>query len=469
MTLYQKIFGLFVLFNLAACSDGGQDIEGESLLPTTRAAADKPNILIILSDDLGINEVGSYGNPVIRTPHIDKLAQEGLKFNQAFVPASMCSPSRAALYTGLYPRRNGIYRNHAGAYDGIKSIPHFLTKLGYRTSLVGKIHVKPFDVFPFEFLDRDIDDVEDYLNRIGDSPFAMIVAQHHPHVPWVSNKEYDPDVIPLSPKFVDTAETRAAMTRYYSSVTESDTEMGKYLELLDKRGLRDNTIVIYLSDHGAQMPFAKFSNYDASLNVPFIIRWPGVIEQNSQHNALISSVDILPTLIEIAGGIAPESLDGKSFLPTLTDLSAEHHTYVFGTQNTLGLRVENPKAYGIRTVRDKRYRYIKNLNHTNKPVTLMTAPRALTGSVKYFLVYGSWIAPGVPAYWQSWVKKAKTDDVARATVDQYYNRPAEELYDLENDPHELHNIALDPSQQANKERLRSALESWRLQQGDVPE
>lgn len=455
---------LILICVLTGC--GKTDVEpGKPLLPQS-SAKNRPNILLVVSDDLGYMDVGAYGNSVVQTPNIDRLASEGVQFNRAFVPASMCSPSRAALYTGLYPHRNGMSRNHYQAKQGVRSIPHYLTALGYRTALVGKSHVKPFDVFPFERVERKLDDVAQYLDSVGDSPFVMVVAQHHPHLPWLPNKTYDPSEMPLSPKLIDTPETRETMARYYSSINAADAELGAFLKLFDERGLTANTVVIYLSDHGPQFPFAKFSNYEAGLKVPLIVRWPSVINAGRQTQALVSSTDILPTIIELAGGEADLDLDGRSMMSVLIGESDHHHEAVYGTHSTLGLNIKDLKPYGIRSVRTERYRYIRNLHPQNTPRTLMSEPRKLRGSLMYLSQFGVWVPPGLPTYWKSWQALAATDDNAAAAIARYLHRPAEELYDLDNDPHEQYNLADSPEHAATLDQLRERLTQWMRQQND---
>ena len=461
------LHGLLVAFCTLVASCGQTDVEeGQALFPGATATDDVPNILVIIADDLGHADVGSYGNSVVRTPNIDRLSAEGMRFSNAFVPASMCSPSRAAIYSGLYPHRNGLSRNHFAARPNIRSIPHYLTELGYRTALVGKSHVKPFDAFPFERLERNLDDVADYLDTLGGSPFALVIAQHYPHVPWLPNDNYDPSEIPLPEKLLDTPETRMTMARYYSSISAADAEVGELLDLLRNRGLYDRTVVIFLSDHGPQFPFAKFSNYEAGLKVPLVVRWPGVVRPATENSAMLSAVDILPTLIEIAGGTPPVSLDGRSFMPQLKGNQEPVHDAVFATHSTLGLNINDLDPYGIRSIRTSRYRLIRNLHPQNKPRSFISEPRPLTGSIKYLARYGVWVAPGLPSYWKSWLAMAESDPAAAARINAYFNRPAIELYDLQQDPGEMKNLAELPEHADAVAELNRRLICWMMEQGD---
>ena len=460
-----RISLLLILAGAASC--GYSDVEDGVPLRPSAMADEGPNIIIVIADDLGHADVGSFGNSVVRTPAIDRLASEGLRFTNAFVPASMCAPSRAALYTGLYPHRTGLSRNHSRARPDVLSIPHYLTALGYRTVLVGKSHVKPFDAFPFERLDRNIEEIEKYLDEVRSTPFVMVVAQHHPHVPWLPNREFKPGEIPLPAKFIDTDETREAMARYYTSIAAGDAEFDEILALLEAKDLYDTSIVIFLSDHGPQFPFAKFSNYDAGLRVPLIVRWPGVTSAGGYDDALVSSVDILPTIIEIAGGKSPPDIDGISLVARLRGEGERTHEAVFGTHSTLGLNIPDVQPYGIRTVRTARYRYIRNLHPQNLPRSFISEPRPFKGSMRYLRQYRVWVAPGLPAYWQSWLDAANEDESAAAIVDAYLHRPAEELYDLVNDPGEQLNLSENPQYAAIRDAMRKKLACWMLQQSDA--
>ena len=447
-------------------SCGERDVEEGTPLRPSAPAQGRPNFVIIVADDLGSNEVGYGGNTTVQTPNIDRLAGEGITFTRAFVPASMCSPSRAALYTGLYPHRNGLSRNHSKARGDVRSLPHHLTPLGYRTVLVGKSHVGPFDTFPFERRERRLKDISAFIDSVSGAPFAMVIAQHHPHVPWLPNRQFDPDAIPLPANLLDTPETREAMADYYTSVKAADAELGAFLDLLEDKGLSQRTVVVFLSDHGPQFPFAKFSNYDAGLRIPLVVRWPEGPSPGRQVDALVGTTDIVPTLIEIAGGSPPPDLDGRSLVPLMRGETDVVHEAVYGTHSTLGLNIKDVAPYGIRSVRTSRYRYIRNLHPRNLPRSFITEPRPLRGSLVYLFTYGVWVPPGLPRYWESWLRKARDDPRAAQVVDRYLRRPSGELYDLENDPGETTNLAANPEFRHVADQMNRLLVCWMRQQGD---
>lgn len=425
------------------------------------APADRPpNVLLILADDMTYHDLGSYGNPDVRTPNLDRLAGEGLRFEYAFNSAPMCAPTRMSLYTGIHPVRNGGYPNHSRVYDHIRSMPHYLEPLGYRVAIVGKRHEAPDANFPFEYLggrhhddgggvDVDLDRVREFMRDTTDRPWLLVVASNQPHMPWTRGdaSEYDAAKLKLPPYLVDTQETREAMTRYYAEITYLDDQVGQVLRFLRESGQADGTLVIFLSEQGSNFPFAKWTAYDAGLRSAALVRWPGVVRPGTVTEAMIQYVDVLPTIIEVAGGDpGGYGFDGMSFLPVLTGDRGEHHAHVFGVQTSKGIYA-GPDAYGIRTVRDRRYRLIWNLNWEGEFRNTVTAS----------------FAP-----YQSWIRKAEGGDShARRRVDAYVRRPEFELYDLEADPYELNNIAGEAVQEPRLRAMKARLAEWMRQQGDL--
>ena len=412
----------------------------------------RPNFLIILSDDHGRLYTGCYGAKGPRTPNIDRLAAEGMLFSRAFTATAMCAPSRSMLYTGLFPHRNGAHPNHSAVKPGTKSLPHYLEPLGYRVALAGKTHIKPRACFPFEYLSRNR--VGQFLASLRGEPFCLVVATHHPHTPWLKEGPYKASDVVLRPDILDTPATRQAMAWYWNSVDALDKEVGEVLSLLERHGLKDNTLCIYTSDHGAQFPFSKWTLYDAGIRVPFIVRWPGRVKPGSRSDAMVSFVDVLPTLIEAAGGSQPANLDGRSFLGVLEGRAKEHRDFIPATHTTRG--IISGSYYPIRAIRTRTHKYIVNLNPEGKFTNLVTEGRA-----------GRKDKRGGPAdYWRSWLELARRDPKAAERVRKYQHRPPEELYDLRTDPFELKNLASDPAQRPLMDRLRALLRAWMKQQGD---
>ena len=298
-----------------------------AFMKCTANKAQKPNIVLLIADDCTYWDIGSYGSKDSKTPNIDRLAREGKRFTQCFQAAPMCSPTRHNLYTGLYPVKTGAYPNHTFAIEGTKSIVHYLKPLGYRVALAGKRHIAPESVFPFEYLpgkkNPDFRAVEAFLveSKQNIQPFCLFLCSHEPHRPWdKGNKDqFDPATITMPPFMVDTPETREVYTRYLAEINYLDGQVGKALQLLDKHGLRDNTVFIFLSEQGNSLPFAKWTCYEAGVQSAFIARWPGKIKSGSVSDALLEYSDVVPTFIDVAGGSPPPDLDGKSLLPVLLD------------------------------------------------------------------------------------------------------------------------------------------------------
>lgn len=419
--------------------------------------AKRPNIVIYVADDLGAWDIGSYGNKSVKTPNLDRLAGESMQFNQAFAAATTCVPARSALFTGLYPHRNGAHVNRMAVREQVKSITHYFKDAGYRIAIAGKLHIGAPENFPFEYIpgtnrrepgtegksgmftDLYLPPVDEWLAGYdGDKPFVLIIADHSTHVTWPQNPAYTPDQIAIHPFHVDTRDTRRMLTRYYTDITKLDDNVGNAENILKKHKLQDNTIMLFTADQGPQLPFGKWTVYDYGVQVPLLIRWLGKVRQGSRTEALVSHVDIIPTLLEAVGAKAPADIDGKSFLEVLKDPGQSHHEAVFANHNGDKSHDQSP----MRMLRTGRYKYIANIE-LGKPVSKGKQPRA------------------------SWVKLAETDAHAKMIVDRMNQHPAEELYDLQNDHYELKNLAGLPEYQALLKDFRKQMETFRTQQGDV--
>lgn len=425
------------------------------LLYANRAAsAAPPNVVIVIADDMAWNDCGAYGSKQVRTPNIDRLAKQGMTFTQAFTATAMCSPTRQQLFTGIFPVRNGAYPNHSRVKAGTKSIVHHLKALGYRVGLVGKRHFGPRQSFPFA------KGSEEFVTANRKQPFCLVVASKHPHSPWNAGPgDYDPRKLEIPPQLVDNAETRKSLAAYFSEITAFDSEVGRWMQVVSKAGLDKDTVFVVTTEQGPQFPGGKWTCYDYGLHVGLIIRWPGRVKPGSKSDALVQYVDILPTLIEAAGGKpgsidtarpgAPDGgrgFDGRSFLSVLEGKAKSHNKYVYGVHTTKGIIAGKP--YPIRSVRDRRYRYIRNLMSKETFQNVVTERDA-------------------NGYWNAWVRDAKTNANAARLVKRYRQRPAEELYDLQNDPQELNNLAADPKQAARIKQMRAKLDAWMKQQGDA--
>ena len=415
-------------------------------------AARQPNILIVIADDLNKDSVGVYGNKDVKTPNIDRLASQGMRFNMAYTSTAMCAPTRQQMYTGLYPVRSGAYPNHSKVKPGTKSLVHYLKALGYRVGLSGKRHFGPPSSFPFEQVSRKVDAkaIREFVTRDEKQPFCLLVTSNSPHVPWSAGdaSQYDPGKLTIPSYWVDTPEMRESLTRYYAEITDLDREVGECMKILRETKQEDNTAMIFTTEQGAQYPGCKWTCYENGLNVGFIVRWPGQVKPGSVSDAMIHYVDVAPTLVEMAGGEAIKGLDGRTFLGVLRGKTKRHNSVTYGVHTQMNAIGSPPTGYAVRSIRAGKWKYIMNLNHK------VTFKNALTQNDK-------------ENYWASWVRTAKTDPKAARLVKRYLNRPAEELYDLSKDPHELNNLAGREKQAKVKARLKQQLQDWMTSQGDL--
>ena len=415
-------------------------------------AVKQPNILIVIADDLNKDSVGIYGNKDVKTPNIDRLASQGMRFNLAYTSTAMCAPTRQQMYTGLYPVRSGAYPNHSKVKPGTKSLVHYLKALGYRVGLSGKRHFGPPSSFPFEQVSRKVDAkaIHEFVARDEKQPFCLLVTSNSPHVPWSAGdaSQYDPGKLTIPPYWVDTPEMRESLTRYYAEITDLDQEVGECMKILRETKQEDNTAMIFTTEQGAQYPGCKWTCYENGLNVGFIVRWSGQVKPGSVSDAMIHYVDVAPTLVEMAGGEAIKGLDGRTFLGVLRGKTKRHNSVTYGVHTQMNAIGSPPTGYAVRSIRAGKWKYIMNLNHK------VTFKNALTQNDK-------------ENYWASWVRTAKTDTKAARLVKRYLNRPAEELYDLSKDPHELNNLAGREKQAKVKARLKQQLQDWMTSQGDL--
>lgn len=421
---------------------------------------DKPNIVFILADDATNWDIGCYGSKDSKTPNIDKLAEEGIKFNRCYQAAPMCSPTRHNIFTGLYPVKTGAYPNHTFAKEGTKSIVHYLDPLGYRVALSGKRHIAPNEVFPFEYLGKssnpEFDLVDGFLKEVKESgePFALMLCSNEPHDPWDKGDAslFNPETLTLPPNCVDTKETREAYSRYLAEINYLDNQVGEALNLLKKYGFSENTLVVFSSEQGNIFPFNKWTLYEAGVKSALVARMPGLIEPGSETDAIVDLADLLPTYIELAGGQIPEKLDGKSLVPLFKNQDEEIKEYSFSIQTTRGIL--KGSDYGIRAVVNDKYRYIWNLTPEAEFLNLVNNTENIASShwdIKWY---------------QSWREKAADDPFAQRLITKYRTRPKEELYDVVNDKWCMNNLADNPMYKQTKMELRRELLKWMAECGD---
>jgi arylsulfatase A-like enzyme len=401
-----------------------------------------PNIIFYLSDDQDKLDYGCYGNDKVHTPAVDRLALEGMLFTNTFTSQAVCTPSRSTLYTGKYPVKNGAFVNHIRVKGDQISLAQRMRESGYKVILAGKSHVAPDTVFKWDHYFKPekkdgprsylpLGKIKDYFEK-ADGPFCMFITSEYPHGPYFEVEGKSIGDFKFHP-YINRDKSDSLLIKqfsgYYRNIEEDNMQLEKVLDLVDKY-LNKNTIFIYSADHGTS---GKWSLYDRGLNVPFIVRWPGVVIAKSSSDVMIHYADVLPTFIEIAGGKVPEDIDGKSFLPVLKGSKSEIHDYIFGVNTLQG--VERAYVFPSRMVRTKKYKYIRNFN------SIEVYQKNLTGvdRIDYFIKEGA---------------------------EHYKNTPFEELYDIINDPYEKNNLASNPELKKIKEELTNRLYSWMEEQGD---
>ena len=429
---------------------------------STADSADRPNFLLVLADDLCWRDLGCTGNPDVQTPNIDQLATEGMTLNGMFSPATTCSPSRHALYTGLYCVRSGAYPNHTMVDPDTGSIFAYLQKAGYRVGLQAKEHVSPRTAFPYEYISKSADDEDAFrafITRNASEPWLAVFASHDPHGPWNRGPRslYDPSKLTVPSYLHDNQVTRRQLAAYYAEVSKLDEQVGWLLAALADTGQVENTLVLFLSEQGSSFPYGgKWSVYDNGIRIAAFARWPERIPAAARTDALMQYVDVPPTLLEAAGvdpsqidtgcpdALGNRGFDGRSFLRVLLGKSHHLRDHVFAQHTSVGINGYR-EPYPMRAVRDHRYKLIRNLASQNT-----------------YQING--IHVGEPL--RSWRADAEKSPHLAQRIEWLFHRPAEELYDLEADPLETTNLAGQTHLSDVQARLARELDAWMTQQGD---
>jgi arylsulfatase A-like enzyme len=422
--------------------------------PATAAEPRRPNIVVFLSDDHTWRDSSVYGSPDIDTPHMARLAAAGTTFDQAYVASPTCAPSRAALLTGLYPARNGAEPNHSRPAAEIRKLPAYLQELGYEVVSFGKVgHYRQTPEYGFDIArhfgyheDIAIPEALEWLRqRDSDQPLCLFVGTNWPHVPWPEEiGDVDPASLHVPPNHVDNLVTRQWRARYIAAIRIMDDELGAVYDLAREK-LGEDTFFLHTSDHGAQWPFGKWNLYDDGIRTPLIVSWPGRVAAGARSGAMVSWIDILPTLVDVAGGTPPTAIDGRSFLPVLEGKASGHRQVILTTHSGDG----DNNVFPIRAARTPDgWKYIRNLHPEFRYTTHVTN------------------APTDSGYWDSWVDTATAEPEARRQVLRYLERPAEELYRVADDPWEQRNLVDDPEHADRLAELRGTVDRWMEETGD---
>jgi len=433
--------------------------------------ANRPNFVVMLADDLGWNDIGAFGNTKVHTPNLNKLASEGMCFDQAFLTSSSCSPSRASILPGRYPHQTDAEQLHWPIPESQKIFPERLKLAGYFVAAAGKWHlgeamrerfsvVREVDTSGFQlpansgvgandkFAESSSGDdrsgCSEWVNllreRDSQKPFFLWLAAVDPHRPYedkISARPHPPEEVLLPPYHPDTDLVRQDYARYYDEIHRLDRFVGMVLDELEIQKAVDNTVVIFLSDNGRPFPRDKTSLYDSGIRTPLIIRWPSTTKPASRCRQLVSAIDIAPTILALAGFPAGPSYVGKSFTSLLEGKEAPTRDAVFAEKNWHDYEDRS------RAVRDHRFKYIVN-HYADLPAT----PPADAARSDTFKEMQRLRAEGLLPETQSSCFLAP--------------RPREELYDLKEDPHELRNIAELPAHGDTLARLRAEYRQWRV-------
>jgi N-sulfoglucosamine sulfohydrolase len=430
------------------------------MLPAFAGASEKKSIVLIVADDLGM-DLGCFGASWMRTPNLDALAANGTRFTQAFATVASCSPSRAVLLSGLYTHTNGQYglahaEHHAQTFESVRSLPKRLKQAGYRTGVIGKLHVLPEAVYPFDLNvgggklggGRDVRRFADAVKQFilhDTEPFFLLVGFSDPHRAGKgfanardAGNPYDPGAMTVPAFLPDDPEIRKDLADYAQSVSRLDRGVGLVLDAIKAANAADNTLVIFLSDNGSPFPGAKTNLYDAGVHLPLIVSSPTQTRRGQANDAMVSWVDITPTVLDWAG-VKSDDLPGRSVLNLLDADHGEGRDVVFGSH----VQHEVTMYYPMRSIRTRHHKYILNL------ASGLEFPTA--GDI-----FGS-------PTWQTILRK---NEMGSRDLAKFLNRPREELYDLEKDPNELKNVAAEPAYAGMLAELREKLKDWQKRTND---
>ncbi|MDY0354839.1 MAG: sulfatase [Sedimentisphaerales bacterium] len=458
-------------------SAGAAALASFSWTASHAGASNRPNIVLVVSDDHGRGDLGCYGNPVIQTPHLDALATEGVRFTNAFCTTASCSASRSVILSGLYNHYNGQYGHehsyhHFHSFDHVRSLPVLLSQGGYRTARVGKYHVAPEEVYRFDVAlpgnsrspVQMADNCKAFVASADAKPFFLYFCMSDPHrgggkatdlphepdrfgnrdqgYPGVKEVTYDPQKVVVPDYLPDIPECRAELAQYSQAVSRVDQGVGRLIDVLKQAGQYDDTIVIYISDNGIAFPGAKTTLYEPGMNLPCIVRTPWQKNKGIACDALVNYADLTPTILDFAGATPGDyEFHGRSFKSVLERERADgwDATYASHTFHEITM------YYPMRVVRERRFKLIWNIAH----------------GLEYPFASDLWES----ATWQGNLKRGNTR-YGRRTIDAYLHRPRFELYDLQNDPHEVVNLADDPKYRDKLNEMKAKLKAFQEQTKD---
>ncbi len=485
-----------------------------ALVGLSSVSAAEKNIIFIITDDESPT-LGCYGDPVARTPAIDAIAADGTVFLNAFATTASCSASRSVVMSGLHNHANGQY-GHQHSYHKFASwhnvvslaMPRVLSGAGYRTGHIGKYHVAPEEVYHYDVYLKGngrnavemAENARDFITADSGQPFFLYFGTADPHrgggkdetssrglkPDLFGNKPndgahegveevfHDPATVVIPPFLPDTPETREELAQYYQSVARVDQGVARLVEILKEAGLYDKTMIVFTSDHGMAFAGGKTTVYEGGLRVPFVVRNPYEENRGVRHTALISHIDITPSLLDFAGGLdgdknrpknwvdpndywkgkdyaasenrgprkGLEAYHGKSWVPILGKPDAEHWDQIFASHTFHEIQM----YYPMRVVRDREYKLIWNIAH----------------GLPYPFASDLWSASS----WQAQYRDSLDAPYGQKSVGEYIHRPAFELYHIAEDPNEAKNLADDPAHAGVLRRYQEKLKTLQKDYGD---
>lgn len=444
-----------------------------------KPGAQQPNIVLMVADDHGKELLGAYGNPAVRTHHLDQLAVEGTLFTHAYATTASCSASRSVLLTGLHNHANGQYGHahgyhHFSSFNKIKSLPVLLENAGYRTARVGKYHIGPASVYRFQQVlpspqkhpngERNTKGMATAAKSLilddSEQPFFLYLATNDPHRDHninglgdntfgnardqgkgLARLDFKTEDVIVPEYLPDIPETRRELAEVYQSVSRVDDTAGELVRLLKEANQYDNTLFIYLSDNGTAMPGAKTTLYDPGVRLPLIIKPPKntAVKPGNVIDGMVSWVDITPTILDYANATAPKKpLHGHSFKSLVETGKGKHWDVVFGSHTFHEITM----YYPMRMVRTQNFKLIWNIAHP--------------------LPYPFASDLAVASTWQG-SQKRHLETFGARPIQAYLKRPEFELYDMRSNPFgasEVKNLADDPKYRKTKEKMIRQLKQF---------
>lgn len=464
-----KILKVLFLFGFSPTAGAILFASAGFIVAPKKQPSQHPNILWITVEDMSPQHLGCYGGKVAKTPNIDQLAREGVLYTHAYSTAGVCAPSRCALITGMYQTSIGGHnmRNYLpGSFntpnfksgapfpsysilppEGVRCFPEYLRKAGYYCTNNFK------QDYQFEAPETVWDENSNKADWRGrpdkNQPFFSVINLEDTHESQLFSRDnlpltVKPEAVDLLPFYQDTPTMRTDVARHLSNIEDMDQKVGKIIEKLKADGLYDNTIIFYFSDHGDCLPYVKREVYDRGLQVPLIIRYPNAQQGGTKNNDMVSFVDFAPTILSLASIPVPAIMQGQAFLGN--QKAKTPRKYIFAARDRMDAKVDR-----VRAVSDGRFEYLRNYMPELPYYQDLRYRMQIKGMAELIKLRDEGKLSGLQLHWFR------------------PNKPVDELFDAQNDPYEVHNIADDPKYAAKLQELRAQHEAWIKKYGDLGE